>query len=330
MIRLDKGELPYPPSPKVVDAIATAAATCNRYPDLLGGQLRTALADYTGAQPDQIIIANGSDDLIELIVKISLQPGDQVLLPVPTFFVYGFATQVVGGSPVHIQRTPEFGLDLEALLAQITPQTKVLFIANPNNPTGNLVPRELLVEILERLDCLVVVDECYYEICQQTVVDLIDRYPHLIILRSLSKSFGLAGLRVGYALANATLVDYLYRAAQLFPVNTLAIAAALAALTDLPYIQTNLEQICQARTNLTQQLQQLGLGVYPSVTNFLLVNTQPVGLTSAEVVQRLSDRHILVQDFGNKPGLDAYHVRTAVGTPTENQALLAGVKAAIG
>ena len=161
----------------------------------------------------------------------------------PTFFVYGHVTQVMGGTPVQVQRTPDFGLDLDALLANSNSRTKVLFIANPNNPTANLVPRQTLIQILEQMDCLVVVDECYYEICQETVADLIDHYPHLIVLRSFSKSFGLAGLRVGYGLANATLVDYLYRAAQLFPVNKLAIAAALAALQDLSYIQTNINHI---------------------------------------------------------------------------------------
>ena len=330
LIRLDKGELPYPPSPRVVAAIAEAAATCNRYPSVLGGQLRTALATYTGARPDQIVITNGSDDLIELILKICLQPGDQVLLPVPTFFIYSHATQVLGGIPIHVQRTPDFGLDLNAIFAQVTPQTKVLFIANPNNPSANLIPREQLVQLLEQLDCLVVVDECYYELSQATVADLIDTYPRLIVLRSFSKSFGLAGLRVGYGLANETLVDYLYRAAQLFPVNKVAIAAALAALQDLPTIHANIEQIRQARTRLQHGLEQLGLIVYPSVTNFLFVNTQPLGLTSAQVVQGLGDRRILVQDFGNKPGLDAYHFRTAVGTASENQGLLAGLRALVG
>lgn len=328
-IRLDKGELPYPPSPKVVDAISQAATTCNRYPAVLGGVLRDKLADYTGTSPDQLIISNGSDDLIELIIKVFVQPGQQVLLPVPTFFVYWHATQVMGGMPVFVQRTPDFGLDVDALVAKVTSDTKVLYIANPNNPTANLVPRETLIEVLNRVSCMVVVDECYFELCQTTIADLVDTYPNLIVLRSLSKSFGLAGLRIGYGIANAQVVDYLYRAAQLFPVNKVAIAAGIAALEDQAYVQANIQKILAEKPQLQQALVTLGFRVYPSDTNFLLVDTQPLNLQSDVLVKALQDQNIWVADFGSKPGLGAHYFRTAVGTPTENQALIQGLEVAI-
>lgn len=325
-IRLDKGELPYPPSPHVIKAIADAAAEVNRYPELLGGVLRNALAEYTGARQEQIVIGNGSDDLIELIVKVFVQPTEEVLMPVPTFFVYWQTTQALGGNPVFVNRTDDFGLDIEALLQKVTPRTKVLFIANPNNPTGNLISRETIQKVLNSVDCIVVIDECYYEICQQTVADLVDEYPNLIILRSFSKSFGLAGLRIGYGIANETVIDYLYRAALPFPVNKLAIVGAIAALTDVEYIRSNIQQICQERTSLAQGIAQLGLFVYPSATNFLFVKTQSLAISSSDLVQALQVRNIFVQDFGLKPGLDAYHFRTSVGTPPENQILLASLE----
>ena len=265
-IRLDKGELPYPPSPDVVKAIAAAAVTLNRYPEVLGGSLRTALATYNNTKVEQIIIGNGSDDLIELIVKVFVKPGEEVLLPIPTFFVYDFAAKVVGGVSVAVKRTEDFGLDVEAIVEKVTPRTKVLFIANPNNPTANLVARETIIEILDRVDCLVVVDECYYEFCQETVADSIDKYPNLIILRSLSKSFGLAGIRLGYAIANETIIDYLYRVAQLFPVNKLALVAGEIALKDKGYILDNIQKINQEKINLAKELNQLGFIVYPSAT----------------------------------------------------------------
>ena len=321
-IRLDKGELPYPPSPKVVQAIAETANQINRYPDILGGSLRTALADYSEVNPEQIVIGNGSDDLIELIVKIFLKPGEEVILPTPTFFVYSFATKVVGGVPIEVARKEDFSLDLDAIINRVTSKTKVVFLANPNNPTANLEPRENLVNILERLDCIVVIDECYYEFCQETVADLVDTYPNLIVLRSLSKSFGLAGIRVGYAITNQKIADYLYRIAQLFPVNKIAIAASRAALKDREYIQHNIKQIQQSKQQLIPALEEVGLIVYPSATNFLFLNTKPLGITSGDLVKSLQEKNVLVADFGGKQGLEPYYFRTAIGTPEENQILL--------
>lgn len=322
VIRLDKGELPYPPSVHVIQAIADAASQLNRYPEVLGGTLKNALTEYTGHPSEQIIIGNGSDDLIELIIKVFVAAGEEVLLPTPTFFVYGFTTQMMGAIPIAVQRNADFSLDIEAILESITPKTKVIFIANPNNPTANLVSRDALVTLLDRLDCLVVVDECYYEFCQETVSDLVEQYPNLIILRSFSKSFGLAGIRVGYALANATIIDYLNRAAQLFPINRLALVAAIAALEDRAYFQTNIAQINQEKLKLAQNLKSLGFIVYPSATNFLFVRTEPLGIPSQKLVQALQEQEVFVADFGLQQGLDAFYIRTAIGTPEENQSLI--------
>ena len=325
-ISLDKGELPYPPSPRVVEAIANAAKTVNRYPDVLGGSLRGALAEYAGVKTEQIVVGNGSDDIIELIVKVFVQPGDKTLLPTPTFVIYDLATRVVGGKPIHVSRTADFGLDVKALL-EVAPRTKVLFLANPNNPTANSIAREVIVEILDRVECLVVVDECYYEFCQETVADLVGQYPNLIVLRSLSKSFGLAGMRVGYGIANEFTIDYLYRAAQMFPVNELAMIAANAALADQAYVHSKIEQVWQERKALAQQLEGLGFLLYPSATNFLFVSTKPLGISSKDLVKALRDKNIFVADFGLKQGLDAYYFRVSVGTPRENQTFLQGVEA---
>lgn len=325
-IRLDKGELPYPPSLGVLKAIADSAGTINRYPAILGGSLRNSLAEYCGTKVEQIALGNGSDELIELILKVFMKPGDEVLLPTPTFFVYGFTTQLLGGVSVTVKRTDDFGLDVTAILDKVTPKTKVLFIANPNNPTANLIPRETIIEICDRLDCLVVIDECYYEFCGKTVADLIDKYPNLIVLRSLSKSFGLAGVRLGYAIANETIIDYINRTAQLFPVNKLALVAAKAALADLEYVRGNIYKILQDKVKLTKSLEDLGFFVYPSATNFLFVGTEKLGVNSGELVKFLQQKNILVADFGGKQGLDNYYFRTSVGTPAENEGLLAGLK----
>jgi histidinol-phosphate aminotransferase len=321
-IRLDKGEFPYPPSPQVIAAIQQAASGINRYPEVLTNSLRQVLADYNQVSLDQVFVGNGSDDLIELVLKICLEPGDEVIVPIPTFFVYGSATEMLAGRVVTVQRTADFDLDLPAIVQAVTDRTKLIFIANPNNPTANLTSREQLIALLEQVHCLVVIDECYFEICQMTVADLVDRYPHLIILRSLSKGFGLAGLRIGYGISNPQLVDYLYRVAQIFPVNQLAIAAGIAAVQDLDYMQAQLTEIKTERAKLAQELTKLGWQVYPSATNFLFVSAAPLGQTAATVVSKLASQEIYVADFGHKPGLDAYHFRIATGTPIENQRLL--------
>jgi histidinol-phosphate aminotransferase len=325
-IRLDKGEFPYPPAPAVISAIQAAASGINRYPEVLTNTLRQAIADYNRVDLDRIFVGNGSDDLIELVLKICIEPGDEVILPVPTFFVYGAASQMLGGVTVAVPRQDDFGLDVAAILAAITPRTKLIFIANPNNPTANLVDRAALIELLDQTDCLIVVDECYFEICQTTIAAEIEQYPNLIVLRSLSKGFGLAGLRLGYGITNPQMTDYLYRVAQIFPVNQLAIAAGIAALADLDYMETKLAEIKQERQQLAAAMQALGLKVYRSDTNFLLVSCADWGITSAALVAQLAQQEIFVTDFGGKPGLDNYHLRIATGTPIENQAFLANLQ----
>jgi histidinol-phosphate aminotransferase len=321
-IRLDKGEFPYPPAPQVISAIQAAASGINRYPEVLTSTLRQTIANYNQVDLDQIFVGNGSDDLIELVLKICIEPDDEVILPVPTFFVYEAASQMLGGVTVSVQRKADFGLDVEAILAAVTSRTKLIFIANPNNPTANLVDRSALIELLEQTDCLLVVDECYFEICQTTIAAEIERYPNLIVLRSLSKGFGLAGLRLGYGISNPQMTDYLYRVAQVFPVNQLAIAAGIAALTDLDYVQTKLTEIKKERQQLAEKMQSLGLQVYRSDTNFLLISCAAWDMTSKTLKDHLEQQEIFVADFGGKPGLDNYHLRVATGTSFENQAFL--------
>mgnify|MGYP002775060039 FL=1 len=173
------------------------------------------------------------------------------------------------------------------------------------------------------------VDECYYEFCQETIIDLLDSYPHLIILRSLSKSFGLAGIRVGYGIASETIIDYLYRAAQLFPVNKLALVAGNAALDDQAYIIANIEQIHREKQQLISKLQQLGFVVYPSATNFIFVSSKPLGITSRDLLEFLKTKNVFLADFGLKQGLDDGYFRISVGTTRENQVLLEKLSDAI-
>lgn len=328
-VRLDKGEFPYPPAPQVIAAIQAAASGVNRYPEVLTPRLREVLADYCGVAVDRIAIGNGSDDLIESVLKICIEVGDEVIVPVPSFFVYGSATAMLGGRTVQVQRQADFDLDIPAILGAVTPRTKLIFIANPNNPTANGTARQKLVEILEGVNCFVVVDECYFEIYGETVADLVDQYPHLIVLRSLSKSFGLAGIRIGYSIAHPQVTDYLYRVAQIFPVDVVAVAAGMAAIAEIDYARQKLQEIVVDRDQLAGMIGDLGLKVYRSDTNFLFVSVAPLGMTAADVVRKLAENNIYVADFGHRPGLDGGHFRVATGTATENQRFITALASTI-
>lgn len=321
-IRLDRNEQPIPPSPKVQDAIREAASMAHRYPGSGSPDLRAALALYNGVTPEQVVVGNGSDELIELVSRAFLSNGDEVIIPSPSFFYYTNATHAVGSVCVYAKRKPDFNLDVDAIFAAVTPRTKVLYIANPNNPTGTAATRAELVEILDRADFLVVVDECYYEFLGETAVDLLSKYPHLMIMRSFSKAFGLAGLRVGYAMASTEYCDYLMRVAQSYSVNRIAQAAALAAIQDVDSARRKIAEVCQLRGQLSQSLTTLGFRVASSSTNFLLVSTAPLNRTSKAAVAHLRQFNIYVADFAGYSGLDATWFRITIGQPEENLALL--------
>jgi histidinol-phosphate aminotransferase len=321
-IRLDRNEQPVPPSPKVIAAIEAAAQMAHRYPGSGSPALRAAIAAYNKVAPEQVVVGNGSDENIELVARAFLSNGDEVIIPAPSFFYYSNTTQAVGGVPVYVQRKPDFTLDLEAIFAAVTPRTKVLYVANPNNPTGTATKRSELIEILDRADFLVVIDECYHEFLGETVVDLLPKYPHLMIMRSFSKAFGLAGLRIGYTMSSPEFCDYLMRVAQSYSVNRVAQAAAVAAIEDVQFSSQKIKEVCAQRSMLAAALTALGYRVADSACNFLLVSAAPLNKTSAEVVAHLLQSNIYVANFAGYSGLDNSWFRITIGTPDQNQALL--------
>ncbi|MDA1014334.1 MAG: histidinol-phosphate transaminase [Planctomycetota bacterium] len=321
-ISLDRGEQPYPPSPLVIEAIRQSAANSHKYPDPNGWELRQTIARYAGCRPENVVLGNGSDELIELVVKTHACAGDEIIVPVPSFFVYGFAAQMLNVRTTNVPRADDYSLAVDPVLAAIRGDSKVVYVANPNNPTGTLTSRESLVELLEGCECAVVVDECYFEFSQQTVADLIDRFANLIVLRSFSKGFGLAGLRIGYAITNEDTAEAMFRSANLFSTNRIAQAAALAALSDVEYTRTQISRILDGRRWLSRELTDRGVLVLPSETNFLFASMRSLEITSADVVAGLKLLGVYIADFGNKPGTDEFGVRIAVGSEAENTALV--------
>jgi len=320
------GESPYPPSPKVLKTIAEHSCKINRYPDYKAVAVKERLADYCNVTSEQIIVGNGSDELIDIIIKVFVGQSEEVIVPIPTYFSFWRSTLIRGGRPIFVNRTNNFDIDVNLLQKAMSPKTKVLYIPNPNNPTCNIISRKVIIDILDKMDCMVVIDECYYEYSQFTVTDLIDKYDNLIILRSLSKGFGLAGVRIGYAIGNAQIIDYLHRAVTMYPVNSLAQAAAIAALQDQDYTKANIKKIRQDREFLAREIEKLGFIVYPSQCNFLFIRTEPLGLVGETIVEALKANNIFVQDLGLRPGLDEYYFRTAIGTPDDNHILLENLK----
>jgi histidinol-phosphate aminotransferase len=320
-LRLDRGESAYPPSPATLQAMMASLSKANRYPLILSKPLLEALAGYANVAPAQIALGNGSDDLIENVIKAFSAPGDRIVAPLPTFPWYAMCTRLHGREFVAMPRDARFECNTEGLLAAASDAT-IVFLANPNNPTGNTTPREQLQRFIERTTALVVVDECYYEFCGESVADLTATHDNLIVLRTFSKGFALAGLRIGYAIANSENANAMRRAAQLFAVNAVAQAGALAALADLDYYRARIAETIAEREALATSVSGLGLHVYPSKTNFLLVSAKSLGIEAASIGKALMASGVFVQDCVRFPGVDTHCFRLSVCDTSDRQRLL--------
>lgn len=269
IVKLDGNENPYGCSPKVYQALASYAYYHN-YPDPEQRELRKALEEYTGLGRQHIVCGMGSDELIDLILRLFLDPGDEVINCPPTFGMYPFSTDVCGGRTIDVPRTEDFALDMTGIRKALTKRTKVIFVASPNNPSGNMATEKETMELVDT-GKIVVVDEAYFEFSGMTVANLVPSYANLIVLRTFSKWAGLAGLRIGYGLFPAKIADYLMKIKQPYNANAAAQAAVLASLRDIDYLRANVGKIVKERDRLFGKLKQLGwLKPYPSQANFIL------------------------------------------------------------
>lgn len=322
-IKLDMNESSYGPSPKARAALACFEQT-HRYPDFEAIELRAALAAYTGAPVEQIVPGAGLDDVLTNLAVLLLDPGDQVIISEPTFGVYRPLFSLHGGEVVDVPLgpAPGFPLDADAILAAITPRTKLVVICNPNNPTGNLFDPAAVERVIVEAPCLVAVDEAYAEFSGSSHLPLMDRHPNLAVLRTLSKFAGLAGMRVGYGIFPAPLMPHLWRVTPAFcNVSAASTAAAIASLEDLPYLHGIVARTVADRDALADQLRELpGVEPFPSVTNFLLARL-PVR-NAGPAVAELAARGIHVRHFAN-PSLGLVDcLRVSIGTTEENEAFL--------
>ena len=329
-IKLASNENPLPPSDRVQQAIIAALNHLNRYPDGSGFYLRQAIAKKHGFTPDQVILGNGSNDLIELVVRTFMRAGDEAVVPHPSFLLYPMVVQAVGGIRVMVMLR-DYRLDLEAMARAITADTKIVFIANPNNPTATIVTADEVEHFMARVPerTIVVFDEAYMEFADGPDFPDTGTYVRegrkVIVLRTFSKAASLAGLRVGYGIGDADAVALMNRIRQPFNVTSLSQVAAMAALEDENHVVECVRMNEAGRAYLYDELRSLGVKYVPSRANFILVD---VGRSAADIYQKLLHEGVIVRPltpFGMETAL-----RITVGTPDENRRLIKGLRTVLG
>jgi histidinol-phosphate aminotransferase len=274
LVKLDANENPYGPSPLVREALAACCA--ERYPDAACSELREGLGEYLGVDPAGIICSSGGDEMLDLLLRLFVDPGDEVIDCTPSFVMYALSTVYNRGTVVPVPRDERWAVDVAAVERALSERTKLIFVCSPNNPTGNSTPRDDVLRLLET-GRVVVLDEAYVEFAGRTLVDLSKSYPNLVVMRTMSKWAALAGLRLGYAVVDPMVAVEMNKIKSPYNVGAAAQVAGIASLQDRDYLMTNVGKILEERERLYRRLQALGLGtVYPSETNFLYWVVEPL------------------------------------------------------
>lgn len=318
IIKLNTNENPYPPSPKVYSALRKAINTSLRlYPEPLSETLRSRAAAVYGVDPSNIVVGNGSDELLSILLRCFVGPQDRVAFPVPTYSLYDTLVEVQDGVPVRVDFPPDFSLP-ESLAEH---NAVLTFLCNPNAPSGTLVSPAEIDKLARVVSGILVIDEAYIDFAESegaSSIPLIRHLPNLVVLRSFSKSFSLAGMRIGLAFASEEIVSGMMKVKDSYNVNRLSMTAATAALEDLSWVNRNVRRIQRSRKRLMSALTRLGYSVYPSQANFILARKSGQNLRG--VYEELKRRKILVRYF-DAPRLQDC-LRVSVGTPKEIQTLL--------
>ena len=319
--KLDGNENPYGCSPRVQEALASCRSF-HRYPDPEQREVRKALSQYTGMKPEYIVAGAGSDDLIDIILRLFIEPGDRVINCPPTFGMYSFCTGVAGGEIVTVPRKADFSLNIDAVKKATNSRTRLIFIASPNNPTGNQATEKEICDMLD-LDIVVVVDEAYVEFSGNSLINLVPRYAGLIVLRTFSKWAGIAGLRAGYGICPPNIAAGLMKIKQPYNINTAACVAILESLKDIDYLMGTVRAIISERDRLYEALTEFKwIKAYPSVANFILCSV--LERNARDVYLNLQKRGIFIRYFDN-PGLEDC-VRFSIGTPQDTDRVIAALR----
>jgi histidinol-phosphate aminotransferase len=326
VIKLASNENPLGASPKAIEAISNLLNELNRYPDAHAVELKKTIASCLDLKTDQLIITNGADELITLISETYLEPSDEIIVPFPSFSEYDFGAQLMGAKVVPVPLDHEYQFNIESILAAVTEHTKLIYICSPNNPTGTYMPKLMLEELLHSLpkNILVVFDSAYSHFAANEdytngLEFVRSDYP-IIVLQTFSKIYGLAGVRVGFGAAPESIIQSILHVKEPFNVNSLAQAAAAAAITDEEHVNHSKKVNTKGREQLYNALTEFGIKYTKSMSNFILI---AFGANAKEVYQQLLALGVIVR-YGDIWGLPG-HIRISIGTQEENTVLIEAI-----
>jgi histidinol-phosphate aminotransferase len=299
------------------------------YPPPRGSLAVKAISDFLGFSKSEVSVANGADEIMDLLMKVFVRRGSKVMVVEPTFPMYTFFAKLYGGKKVTVMLKKDFSLNVDAILKKADKETRLLFVCSPNNPTGNQFRESDIKRLLEEFKGVVVVDEAYADFAAGSVINWIRDYDNLAVLRSFSKAFGLAGLRLGYLVSSKHIVKYVQRVVGPFNVNSVTQQAIVLALQNWSYFKEKINLVVNEREWLMKNLQQIdGVSPYPSDANFILFKVTKTNLTSAVVTERMENRNVLVKDRGHLPLLENC-IRVTVGTRNMNETFVSALKASL-
>jgi histidinol-phosphate aminotransferase len=328
-ILMNKNENPYdlPTALKKTVLDAAMENSWSRYPPIVAQELHSQIANYAGWVPEGVVAANGSDETIMITLTTFLEPGKRVVIPNPTFPMFGYMATLIGATVENVPLNKDYSYNSEALFERFLDGGDMLVICSPNNPTGGLFPADKIEYILSKTDAPVVIDEAYYEFSKTTALELLKNYPNLIILRTFSKAFSLAGQRLGYALAAPEVAEEMLKVKLPFNIDQFSITAAMKLLENHSIIRHTVDEIVSERDRLSKEMAAIpGVEVYPTAANFILFRTQH---DSGALAEGIFNDGILIRDLSSNPLLKNT-LRVTVSTPSDNEAFLTSLKRIMG
>jgi histidinol-phosphate aminotransferase len=328
LLRMMSNEGPFPPQKKVFDALVEGSKAANRYPDSLKNIKKKIGELNFGLSPDWVVLGNGSTEVLDMVLRSFMQPGEELIQSTPCYGIYAQRTAILGGKTISVLAKDNWEYDIDAIEKAISPKTKIIILANPNNPTGNLI-EDSVYERLVKKDIIMICDEAYIEYSglENSKIHLMKKYPNMIISRTLSKAYGLAGMRFGYALGQPETIGIISKTIMSWNISIMSTFGALAALNDQEGLKEKIRLTNEGRDFIEGEISKIkGLTVYHTHGNYILIDASPTGATTEEIVGSVMDRHGIlirkVSPFKGRKGL----FRITIGNREENEKCVKAVK----